>query len=119
MTGYHALTWGFIMGELVRRATGRTLAEVLRTQIAGPLRMAAPAFSGTDQVMGFPARWALGYSPARLGSTQSRPGSTFGMVGANGTAAYADDRLRRGDSRDAQPYPWRLLHRRRDRRPGD
>ena len=90
MTGYHALTWGFIMGELVRRATGRTLAEVLRTQIAGPLRMAAPAFSGTDQVMGFPARWALGYSPARLGSTQSRPGSTFGMVGANGTAAYAD-----------------------------
>lgn len=31
MTGYHVLTSGFIVGELVRRATGRTLAEVLRT----------------------------------------------------------------------------------------
>jgi CubicO group peptidase (beta-lactamase class C family) len=186
MTGYHALTWGFIVGELVRRATGRTLAEQLRTQIAGPLQVAdelhfgvpghllarvaragadgaappradpgsppdlavppgvqptaafanrrdvlsadipslgtmsargaarlyaallghvdsvelvsperlqtiaAPAFSGTDQVMGFPAEWALGYTPARLGSTQPRPGSTFGMVGSNGSAAYAD-----------------------------
>ena len=40
--------------------------------------------------MGFPTIWALGYSPARLGSTQPRPGSTFGMVGSNGTAAYAD-----------------------------
>ena len=186
MTGYHVLTFGFIVGELVRRATGHTLAEVLRTEIAGPLgvadelhfgvpehllarvaragpdgaapprpdpgspldralpfgvqptaafanrshvlsadipsqgtmsaraatrlyaallgdvdgvnlvsperlqTMAAPAFSGTDQVMGFPTEWALGYSPARLGSAQPRPGSTFGMVGSNGTAAYAD-----------------------------
>src|ERR1035441_901950 len=49
--------------------------------------IAAPAFSGIDQVMGFPTTWALGYSPARLGSSQPRPGSTFGMVGSNGTAA--------------------------------
>ncbi len=40
MTGYHVLTFGFIVGELVRRATGRTLAEVLRTEIAGPLPVA-------------------------------------------------------------------------------
>jgi CubicO group peptidase (beta-lactamase class C family) len=186
MTGYHALTFGFVLGELVRRATGRTLASVLRGEIAAPLggadelhfgvprhllervahagpeggapprpepgspldravppgvqptaafanrhdilaadipsqgtmtaraaarmyaallghidgvklvspehlqTMAAPAFSGIDQVMGFPTTWALGYSPARLGTTQPRPGSTFGMVGSNGTAAYAD-----------------------------
>jgi len=186
MTGYHVLTFGFVVGELVRRATGRTLPEVLRTQIAGPLGvadelhfgvpgnllarvaragpdgaappppdpgspldralphgvqptaafvnrrdvltadipsqgtmsaraaarlyaallgdvdgvnlvsperlqvMAAPAFSGTDQVMGFPTELALGYSMARLGSAQPRPGSTFGMVGSNGTAAYGD-----------------------------
>ena len=186
MTGYHALTWGFIVAELVRRTTGRTVADVLREEIAAPLgvadelhfgvpgrllagvaragpegaapspptpgspldrvvppgvqptaafanrsdvlsadipsqgtmsaravarlfaallghidgvelvsrkrlhTMAAPAFSGTDQVMGFPTEWALGYSPARLGSAQSRAGSTFGMVGSNGTAAYAD-----------------------------
>ena len=41
-------------------------------------------------MMGIPAEWALGYSPARLGSAQPRPGSSFGMVGSNGTAAYAD-----------------------------
>jgi hypothetical protein len=51
--------------------------------------MAATAFSGVDQVMGFPTSWALGYSQARLGA-RSRPGSTFGMVGSNGSAAYAD-----------------------------
>jgi CubicO group peptidase (beta-lactamase class C family) len=52
--------------------------------------MAAPAFFDTDQVMEFSTTWALGYSPARLGRAGSRPGSTFGMVGSNGSAAYAD-----------------------------
>jgi CubicO group peptidase (beta-lactamase class C family) len=185
-TGYHALTFGFVLGEFVRRRTGRTLASLLRDEIAAPLGVAhelyfgvpadrldavarqgpegatppppdpgsppdravppgvqptaafanrrdvlgaeipsqgtmsaravarmyaallghihgvelvspprrnvivAPAFSGTDQVMGNPATWALGYSPARLGRGGSRPGSTFGMVGSNGSAAYAD-----------------------------
>ena len=40
--------------------------------------------------MGFRTTWAFGYSPARLGGFQSRPGSTFGMIGSNGSAAYAD-----------------------------
>ena len=155
-TGYHALTFGYVLGEVVRRTTGRTLADALRDEIAAPLgiedelhfgvpapllpsvarqgpegaapprpergspqdravppgvrmyaallghldgvrlvsserlhMMAATAFSGVDQVMGFPTSWALGYSQARLGA-KSRPGSTFGMVGSNGSAAYAD-----------------------------
>jgi CubicO group peptidase (beta-lactamase class C family) len=41
-------------------------------------------------VMGFPASWAFGYSPDRPGGVPSRRGSTFGMIGANGSAAYAD-----------------------------
>ena len=52
--------------------------------------MAAVAFTGMDEVMGFPVSWALGYSPDRPGGVPSRRGSTFGMVGANGSAAYAD-----------------------------
>ena len=48
------------------------------------------AGSETDEVMGFPASWAFGYSPDRPGGVPSRRGSTFGMVGANGSAAYAD-----------------------------
>ena len=34
--------------------------------------------------------WSLGYSPGRPGGARSRSGSTFGMVGMNGSAAYAD-----------------------------
>jgi CubicO group peptidase (beta-lactamase class C family) len=185
-TGYHALTFGFLLGELVRRATGRTLAAALREEIAAPLgiadelhfgvpaqllasvawqgprgaappppqpgspfdraippgvqptaafancpdvlqadvpsqgtmsaravarmyaallghvdgirlvspqrlqTMTATAFSGVDRVVGIPTTLALGYSPARLGGVESRPGSTFGMLGSNGSAAYAD-----------------------------
>jgi CubicO group peptidase (beta-lactamase class C family) len=185
-TGYHALTFGFVLGELVRRATGRTLAAALREEIAAPLgiadelhfgvpaqllarvarqgpdgaappppepgspldraipsgvqptaafanrpdvlradvpsqgtmsaravarmyaallghidgielvspdrlaTMATPTVSGTDQVVGIPTTSALGYSPARPGGVESRPGSTFGMIGSNGSAAYAD-----------------------------
>jgi CubicO group peptidase (beta-lactamase class C family) len=35
--GYHMVTFGFILGELVKRITGRTLGEFLREQIAEPL----------------------------------------------------------------------------------
>jgi len=40
--------------------------------------------------MGIATTWAFGYSPQRPGGVPSRPGSTFGMVGVNGSAAYAD-----------------------------
>jgi len=186
--GYHALTFGFLLGETLRRVTGRTMSELLRDVLTGPLgiadeicfavphpllprvarqarspappeppeqgspldratppalrdaaslgnradvltadipslgtmtargaarmyaallghadgielvsdqrrtAMAAVAFTGTDEVMGFPASWAFGYSPDRPGPRVGNPrrGSTFGMVGANGAAAYAD-----------------------------
>jgi hypothetical protein len=52
--------------------------------------MAAVAFKGMDEVMGFPTEWAFGYSPVRPGGTASRPGSTLGMIGMNGSAAYPD-----------------------------
>jgi CubicO group peptidase (beta-lactamase class C family) len=184
--GYHALTFGFLLGETLRRVTGLSMSELLREVLTGPLgiadevcfavpypllprvarqaanpappeppekgspldratppalrdagslgnradvltadipsigtmtargaarmyaallghvdgielvsdrrrtAMAAVAFTGTDEVMGFPASWAFGYSPDRPGGVPSRRGSTFGMIGANGSAAYAD-----------------------------
>jgi CubicO group peptidase (beta-lactamase class C family) len=42
--GYHAQTFGFLLGELVRRVDGRTLGRYLREEIAGPLD--ADAFIG-------------------------------------------------------------------------
>lgn len=35
--GYHALTFGYLVGEVVRRASGQTVGEYLRDQIAEPL----------------------------------------------------------------------------------
>jgi len=184
--GYHALTFGFLLGETMRRATGQPVSELLRNHLTGPLGvadeicfavppqllprmarqqaspappespekgspldraappalrdtaglgrdagvltadivslgtmtargaalmysallghvdglelvsgrrltgMAAVAFTGMDEVMGFATRWAFGYSPDRLGGVPARDGSTFGMIGSNGSAAYAD-----------------------------
>jgi CubicO group peptidase (beta-lactamase class C family) len=185
--GYHALTFGFLLGEVIRRVTGRTVTGLLRELVTGPLgvtgevcfgvppallprvarqvpadspapappepgsaldraqpsgvrpdaafanradvltadipsmgtmtargvarmysallghvdgvalvsasrlaAMTAVAFTGMDEVMGFDVSWAFGYSPDRPGGVPSRRGSTFGMVGSNGSAAYAD-----------------------------
>ena len=46
-SGYHALTQGYLVGEVVRRITGRTLGTVFREEIAGPL--------GADFHIGLPA----------------------------------------------------------------
>ena len=35
--GYHARTFGFLLGEVLRRATGQTVAERLRQKVTGPL----------------------------------------------------------------------------------
>lgn len=37
--GYHALTYGWIVGELVRRVTGRTLGTYFREEVAVPLAL--------------------------------------------------------------------------------
>lgn len=35
--GYHAFTYGFLLGEIVRRATGRRLGRAFADEVAGPL----------------------------------------------------------------------------------
>jgi len=35
--GYHALTFGYLIGELVRRVSGRSLGTFFREEVAGPL----------------------------------------------------------------------------------
>jgi CubicO group peptidase (beta-lactamase class C family) len=35
--GYHALPFGYIVGEVVRRATGKPISQVLAEEVAGPL----------------------------------------------------------------------------------
>ncbi|MEV8036438.1 serine hydrolase domain-containing protein [Streptomyces sp. NPDC086182] len=58
--GYHSLTQGFLVGEVVRRITGRGLGEFFAQEVAGPL--------GADFHIGLPAehdhRVALAIPPA-------------------------------------------------------
>jgi CubicO group peptidase (beta-lactamase class C family) len=35
--GYHALTFGFLVGEVIRRVSGRSLGTFFRDEVAGPL----------------------------------------------------------------------------------
>ena len=44
--GYHAITYGWLVGEVVRRITGQTCGEFVRDEIAGPL--------GVDFFIGLP-----------------------------------------------------------------
>jgi len=37
--GYHGLTYGFLVGELVRRVSGRPLGEFFKAEVAGPLQL--------------------------------------------------------------------------------
>ena len=46
-SGYHALTQGYLVGEVVRRVTGKSLGTVFREEIAGPI--------GADFHIGLPA----------------------------------------------------------------
>lgn len=45
--GYHVNTFGFLVGEVVRRVTGQTVGTLLREEVAGPL--------GADVHIGLPA----------------------------------------------------------------
>ena len=84
-------------GTMSARAAARVYAALLG-HVAGTRLLsadqveaaAAVAYTGRDQVMEMNISWSLGYSPARPGGVRSRSGSTFGMVGTNGSAAYAD-----------------------------
>ncbi len=44
--GYHAITYGWLVGEVIRRIDGRTCGEFVRDEIAGPL--------GVDFFIGLP-----------------------------------------------------------------
>ncbi|MEU8272134.1 serine hydrolase domain-containing protein [Sphaerisporangium sp. NPDC049002] len=48
-TGYHAQSFGYIVGEIVRRATGTPISQVLREEVAGPLGVADELFFGVPK----------------------------------------------------------------------
>ena len=45
-TAYHAYPFGYIVGEIARRATGTSIAQLLREEVAGPLGVADELYFG-------------------------------------------------------------------------
>jgi CubicO group peptidase (beta-lactamase class C family) len=56
--GYHSLTFGFLVGEVIRRATGRSVGQYVAQEIAGPL--------GADLFVGLPEGQETRVAPALL-----------------------------------------------------
>jgi CubicO group peptidase (beta-lactamase class C family) len=46
---YHAYTFGYIIGEVVRRATGKPISQVLLEEVAGPLGVAGELYFGMPE----------------------------------------------------------------------
>lgn len=46
---YHAYTFGYIVGEIVRRATGKPISQVLREEVAVPLGIADEIYFGVPE----------------------------------------------------------------------
>ena len=59
-SGYHAVTQGYLVGEVVRRVTGQSLGTFFAEEVAGPL--------GADFLIGLPPA-----DDHRVGPRRSRP----------------------------------------------
>jgi CubicO group peptidase (beta-lactamase class C family) len=86
LAGYHSLTQGFLVGEVVRRVTGRRLGAFFAQEVAGPL--------GADFHIGLPAehdhRVAPGLAPpsSPSGDWEARaPGARASGARASGARA--------------------------------
>ena len=75
---YHAVTWGWLAGELILRATGATAGAIVRERLAGPL--------GLDLRIGVPAD-----DPLRARVLRPRPAAGYRLTAF--MAAEPDPRL--------------------------
>lgn len=48
-TGYHGWTYGWLLGEIVRRATNKPVSQVLREEITEPLKISDEMFFGVPE----------------------------------------------------------------------
>jgi CubicO group peptidase (beta-lactamase class C family) len=67
--GYHAYTFGYLVGEVIRRATGKPISQVLRDEVAAPLKIADELYFGMPVTEQY-----------RLAVLEDAPGSTEMMA---------------------------------------
>ncbi|MGJ6960968.1 serine hydrolase domain-containing protein [Streptosporangium sp. G11] len=60
--GYHALTYGFLVGEVIRRVSGKSVSEIVTAEISGPLGLELWV-GAPDDVAARAARLSAGERP--------------------------------------------------------
>ena len=71
--GYHVNTFGFLVGEVVRRVSGETIGAFVRREVAGPL--------GADFHIGLPARDGARVAEYSFGTEASEPAAAGAPAG--------------------------------------
>jgi CubicO group peptidase (beta-lactamase class C family) len=74
--GYHALSYGFLVGEVIRRVTGKSVGELVSAEIAGPLGLELWV-GAPDSVIARTARLKAGERP----QTAATEGPAEGALG--------------------------------------
>jgi CubicO group peptidase (beta-lactamase class C family) len=91
--GYHVWTFGFLLGETVRRATGQTISALLRELITEPLGVEDEVHFGVPpRLLGRVARQVPPPGPA--GVMRARPGSPADRAdppGVQPSVSYVND----------------------------
>ena len=89
--GYHALTYGWLTGELVRRLSGQTVGEYLAEHIAGPLDLGL-WLGGPAEVISRAARISRGPTPTAAAQDSNDPRDAPGAPGRTGAPGSSDPR---------------------------
>jgi CubicO group peptidase (beta-lactamase class C family) len=77
--GYHAVTYGWLVGEVIRRVTGRSVGTFFAEEVAGPL--------GLDLWIGLPHEQRARVAPLAIRGLQDRPPSGAGTGMGTGAGA--------------------------------
>lgn len=89
IVGYHSLSMGALMEELVRRVTGQELKELYEQRIRGPL--------GVDAYLGQPAALEERFRPTQIINTPEKFYDPFSLSGMslNSRAGFAVDQAQK------------------------
>lgn len=113
--GYHAMTYGWLIAELIRRITGQTAGTFFRDEVAGPLGLGIwigtppdvrprVAYITDHMQAGIPRimRLILRRAFAAVNDPSTLPGQAFAADGTGNLSGHVDDLFNKGSALSAE-----------------